>query len=56
MDRESNANSKASVQGSVWQVDHKKKKEMKKRELGVWGREIRKMGLGKMEREGEKKS
>ena len=54
MDRESNAYSKASVQGSVWLVDRKKKK--KKKEVRVWGREIRKMGLGKIGREVEKKS
>ena len=34
----------------------KKKRVRKRKELEVWGREIRKMGLGKMEREGEKKS
>ena len=50
MDRESNAYSKASVQGSVWLVDRKKK------EVGVWGREIRKVGFGKIGREGEIKS
>ena len=37
MDRESNANSEASVQGTVWQVDQKYKMHYTKCIINVWG-------------------